>query len=81
MACNPIICTILFGLFEMSKITLFNDLVGKIIEAENCFFLHLSVTLASIISRIKSLNKVILDDSNRPNKLQIQAHVYLSTIV
>ena len=34
MTCNPFICTILFGLSELSKITLFKDLVGKIIEAK-----------------------------------------------
>ena len=34
MACNRFICTILFGLLESSKITLFKDLVGKIIEAK-----------------------------------------------
>ena len=32
-------------------------------------FLHFSATLASIISMIKSLNKVILDYSDRPNKI------------
>ena len=31
-ACNPFISTILFGLLEYSKITLFKDLVRKIIE-------------------------------------------------
>ena len=34
--------------------------------AEICFFLLLTVTLNSIISRIKSLNEIILDYSNRP---------------
>ena len=40
MACNTFICTNLLGL-ESLKITLFKDLVRKIIEAEvaeNCFF-------------------------------------------
>ena len=47
------------------------------------FFLLFSVTLASIISRIKSLNKVILDESNRPNMIvQINdIHVIYSDIV
>ena len=70
MTWNALICTILFGLSESLKITLFKDLIGKIIEAkvvaENCFFF---VTLNSIISRIKSLNKVILYDSYGPNRI------------
>ena len=44
MACNTFICTILFGLLESPKITLFKDLVGKIIEdkcAENGYFFAL----------------------------------------
>ena len=50
------------------EIAFFKDLVEKIIEAkaaENGFFLLFSENLSSIISRIKTLNKVILDDSNR----------------
>ena len=41
MACDTFICTILFGLLESSKMTLFNDLLEKIFEAEfawNGFF-------------------------------------------
>ena len=34
MTYNPFVCTIVFGLSESSKITLFKDLVRKIIEAE-----------------------------------------------
>ena len=70
MACSTFICTILFGLLESSKLILFKDLVVKIIEAkvaENGFFLFFSVTLNLINSRINSLNKVILEDYNRPN--------------
>ena len=66
------ICTIQFGLLESNTIILFRDLVDKIIEAkveENDFFLLFSATLSSIIFRIKPLNKVILDDSNRPNRI------------
>ena len=40
MACNAF-TLILFRVLELPKITLFKDLVGKIIEAkveENCFF-------------------------------------------
>ena len=71
MTQNIFICTIVFGLLESPKLTLFKDLVGKIIDArvaENDFVLLFSVTLNLIISRIKSLNKVILNDYNRPNK-------------
>ena len=72
MTCNTFICAILFGILESPKITLFKDLVKKIIKAkvaEIAFFLLFSVTLNSIISRINSLNKVILDDSGRPNMI------------
>ena len=34
IACNTFICTIRFGLSESSKITLFKDLIEKIIEAK-----------------------------------------------
>ena len=87
MTCNTFICSILFGLLESSKITLFKKLVGMIIEAKvaeiSGFFLHFSVTLTSIISMIKSLNKVILDNSHRPNIIvQINfLHVIYSVIV
>ena len=72
MTCSTFNCTILFGILESSKITLFNGIVGKIIEdkvAENGYFLHFPVTLNSIISRIKYLNKVILDDSHILNRI------------
>ena len=45
MACNTLICTILFSLLESSKIILFKDLVEEIFEAkvsENGFFLQSS---------------------------------------
>ena len=57
LACNPFMRTIVFNLSESSKITLFKVLIGKIIETkvgENSFFLLFSVTLNSIIFRIKS---------------------------
>ena len=63
----------IFGLLESSKITLFKDLLGKLFEvkvAENGFICSLNL----IASRIKSLNKVILDDSDRPNNI-IQINV------
>ena len=66
MACNSVICTILFGLEESSKITLFKDQVGKLIEAKIAknyvFCLLFSVTLNLNISRINVLNNVILDN-------------------
>ena len=34
MACNAFICKILFGLIESFKITLFKDLLGKIMKAK-----------------------------------------------
>ena len=34
MVCNTFICTILFGTLESSKLNLFKDLVGKIIEVK-----------------------------------------------
>ena len=53
-ACNTFIGTILFGLLELSKITLFKDLVGKIIEvAESGFF-------CSFPRLWSSLNKVYI---------------------
>ena len=79
MACNIFNCTIKFGLIELSKIPLFKDLIGNIIEAkvaENGV-LHFSVTLTSIIFKIKSLNKVIFDDSNRPNRIVKMNGLYL----
>ena len=68
MTCSPFICTIVFGLSLSSKMILFKDLVGKIIEAkvaENgfCFALFCDFDL----NYFKYLNKVMLDDSDRPN--------------
>ena len=47
MTCNTFNCTILFGLLESSKITLFKGLLGKIFEAKvnglfNGFFILFS---------------------------------------
>ena len=86
MSCNTFICTILFGLLESSKITVFKGLVKKIIEAivaENSFFLLFFVIFVSIISRIKSLIKVILDDFDRPNRIAKMngLYAYFSVIV
>ena len=39
IACNPFICTILFGILESSEIILFKDLVGKIIRGKLFFAL------------------------------------------
>ena len=74
MTCNTFIFRIIFGILVSFKITLFKDLVVKIINAdvaENGFFLHFPVTLNPIISRIKSLNKFILDDydNDKPNRI------------
>ena len=66
MACSTIICTILFALIESSKIILFKDLFRKIIEAKAMFF---SVTLNLNIARIQFLSKIILDDSDKPNRI------------
>ena len=70
MACNTFICIILFGLAESSKskITLFKDLIGKKIE----FFSLFRDFKFNYISRIKSLNKVILDDSDRTIKAELR---------
>ena len=48
-----------------------------------CLFKHFSVTLNSVISTIKSLNRVILDDYDRPNRIvQINGlHVIYSVLV
>ena len=69
MACYTFICTILFGLSESSKLIVFKDQFGKIFEAkvaENDFF---ALFRDSITSRIKFLNKVILDYSDRSNMI------------
>ena len=44
MTCNKLVCRVLFGLLESSKITLFKDLIGKIIAGKvpaNGFFFAL----------------------------------------
>ena len=72
MWCNTFICTILFCLLESSKIIIFKDLIEKIIEAkvaENGFFFLFFRDFDFNYYRIKSLKKVILDNSNRPNKI------------
>ena len=54
MTCNPFICTNVYSLSESSKITLFKDLVGKIIEAkvaEKGLFLLFSVTVVFGLSK------------------------------
>ena len=66
--CNLFICTILFGLSESSKITLFKDFILEIIEFKVTGKCKRS-TLASIIFPTRPLNKVILDDSNIPNRI------------
>ena len=67
------ICTILFGLSESSRITRFKDFILEIFEfkvTEKCKKKKaFSVTLASIIFPTRSLNKVFLDDSNKPNRI------------
>ena len=72
MPCNTLICIILSALLVSSKIIFSKSLVEKIIEAkvaENDFFLLFSVTLNSNIFWMKSLNKVILDYSDKPNRI------------
>ena len=85
MTCNKLICTILFGILKSCKITLFKDQLRKIFEAKvvEIFFVALFVTLNLIIYRIKSLSKVILDDSDRPNRIVkiSKLHVIYSVIV
>ena len=76
---------ILFVLLEYSKITLFKDLLGKIIQAivaGKClifaFFRDLELR---IISSIKSLYKVFLDDSVIPNRIVQMNVLYVIYIV
>ena len=49
------ICTVVFGLSQSYKITLVKDLLGKINKGKICRF-SVTFSLASIISRIRSLN-------------------------
>ena len=66
-------CTILVGILDSLTIVLFKDLIAKIIDVkvlENEICSLFSMTLTTQISRIKSLNKIILDDSDdRPNRI------------
>ena len=86
MTCNTFICTILIGLPESSKTAFFKDFIQEIIEfkvmgksLKKTFF----ATLASSIFTTRYLNKVILDDSNRPIMIvQINVlHVLYGVIV
>ena len=67
--CNPFICIIIFGLSESYKITLFKDFILEIIEFSyrKEQKKQSSAIFAWIIFASKSLVKVILGDSNRPN--------------
>ena len=72
MTCNSFICTIIFGLLDSSKITLFKDFILEIIEAKSrkkAKKKPFSATLASFIFPSRYLNKVNLKDSNRPNRI------------
>ena len=68
MTCNPFICTILVGLSESSRITLLKDFILEIIKfnvTEKAKKKKLfSANLALNIFSSRSLNKVILKDSN-----------------
>ena len=80
MTFNPFICTILS---ESFKILLFKDFIPEIIEfkvTEKSIEKQFSATFASIIFPTRSLNKVILGDSNRPNRIvQMNVlHVYIT---
>ena len=61
------ICTILYGLLESFKIILLNDFIPEIIEIKVTG--KRKTTLVLIIFLTRSLNKVILEDSNRPNMI------------
>ena len=72
MTFNPFICTIVFGISESSNITIFKDFILEIIEfkiTEKSKKKPFFATLASTIFSIRSLNKVILDNSDRPNRI------------
>ena len=77
MAYNTIICTISFGLLESFKITLLEDIILKIIKfkvTEKSKKKPFSATLVSYIFPSGSLNKLILEDFNKPNRIvQINA--------
>ena len=70
----------MYNYIRSIKIALFKDLDRNIIEAKvaEIFFLPLFRTF-SIISRIKSLSKVILDNSDRPNRI-VQVNVLHITV-
>ena len=75
MVCNTFMCTILFGILELSKIISFKDFILEIIEFK-------VATLASIIFPTRSLNKAILDDFNRSRIVKINVlHFMYSVIV
>ena len=76
MTCNIFICTILIGLLESPKRSSLKANLGQ--SRENLLFLHFSVTLNLNISIIKLLSKVILDDSNKPNRI-VQMNVLHAT--
>ena len=62
--------TILFGLSESSKIILYKYFILEIIETkvtEKCKKKHFQWLWPQFSFRLRSLNKVILDDSNRLN--------------
>ena len=64
MACNTFICTILLGISKSYKINIFKYFTLEIIE-----FIFTKIHLISIIFPTRSLNTIILVDSNsnRPN--------------
>ena len=74
MAFNTLICIILFGLSESSKITLFRDFILEAIKFKEQIK-PFSATLTSNNFPSRSLNKVILDDSNKPNIKCITCHL------
>ena len=70
--CTPLLCTILFGLLEFSKIALIKDFILEKNEfkvTEKNKIKPFPATLASIKVPTRSLKKVILDNSNRPNRI------------
>ena len=76
--CNALICTILFGLTELYKITLFKVFILEIIKfkvaeiALFCFFHDFELNYL----RDYILKKVILYDSDRPTILVIDNAIF-----
>ena len=69
---KPFICTILFGIPELFRKTLFKDPVGKDNRDQirgKLLFLHFSEILTLIISMIKFINTFFLYDFDRTNKI------------